>query len=258
MQISTNIYNSLQNLGESLNNVLEKPYNIELERLLYALEKQRIEIYEQVRFYNKLDFSDKIGLIDNKYKATVKNDVLCLYIPEKLPTLKNPSSYAHKQIILNIAEVTKQYEKLFYNEFVIVIIKIFDKIKVWDVDNRTVKPIQDGLVYGGIIKDDNLFNCCYMVQGFYSDNPHIEVNVLKADKILKLINKNLPNITRWLWQNFRKFFKKIFAMVVSILFLLFSGKSLYLYFLLLSRVEVSYTQGYGTLYIGTICRMILG
>lgn len=198
MQISSDIYNYLHNLSESLREVLKQPYSTDLEKFLYTLERQRFEIYEQVRFYNKLHFTDKIDLIDNKYKATVKNDVLCLYIPEKLPTLKNTSSYVHKQIILNIAEVTKQYEKLFYDKFVIVIIKIFDKMKVWDVDNRTVKPIQDGLVYGRIIKDDNLFNCSYMVQGFYSDIPHIEVNVLKADKILKLINKNLPNITKWL------------------------------------------------------------
>lgn len=196
MQISSDIYNYLHNLSESLREVLKQPYSTDLEKFLYTLERQRFEIYEQVRFYNKLHFTDKIDLIDNKYKATVKNDVLCLYIPEKLPTLKNTSSYVHKQIILNIAEVTKQYEKLFYDKFVIVIIKIFDKMKVWDVDNRTVKPIQDGLVYGRIIKDDNLFNCSYMVQGFYSDIPHIEVNVLKADKILKLINKNLPNITK--------------------------------------------------------------
>lgn len=196
MQISSDIYNYLQNLSESLSNVLEQPYNTDLEKFLYTLERQRFEIYEQIRFYNKLDFTAKIDFIDNRYKATVKNNVLYLYIPEKLPTLKNPSFYAHKQIILNIAEVTKQYEKLFFDKFVIVLIKIFDKMKVWDVDNRTVKPIQDGLVYGGIIKDDNLFNCSYMVQGFYSDIPHIEVNVLKADKILKFINKKLPNIDK--------------------------------------------------------------
>lgn len=106
------------------------------------------------------------------------------------------SSHAHKQILLNVAKVTKPYEKLFYNKFVIVIIKIFDKTKVWDVDNRTIKPIQDGLVYGGVIKDDNLFSCCYMVQGFHSDAPHIDVYVLEANKILKFINNNLPNITK--------------------------------------------------------------
>ena len=35
-----------------------------------------------------------------------------------------------------------------------------------------------------------------MVQGFYSDTPHIEVYVLEANKILKFINDNLPNITK--------------------------------------------------------------
>lgn len=198
--IENELYNSLQGLSESLNNVLKYPYlspsDKSLESFLYSLEKRRFEIYEQVRFYNKATCDNEIPIIDNKYKANCKAGVLSIYIPEKLPTLKNISSYAHKQIILNVAEVTKPYAKLFYEKFVIVIIKIFDKRKVWDVDNRTVKPIQDGLVHGGVIKDDNLFNCCYMVQGFYSDTPHIEVFVLEADKILRFINSNLPNITK--------------------------------------------------------------
>ena len=49
---------------------------------------------------------------------------------------------------------------MFFNKFVIVLIKIYEKRKIWDADNRTVKPIQDGLIHGGLIKDDNLFNCC--------------------------------------------------------------------------------------------------
>lgn len=179
MLIEKELYNSLQNLSKSLNNVLKypslSPSDKILENFLYSLEKRRFEIYEQVRFYNKTTCDNKIPIIDNEYKANFETGVLSIYIPEKLPTLKNISSYAHKQIILNVAEVTKPYAKLFYEKFVIVIIKIFDKRKVWDVDNRTVKPIQDGLVHGGVIKDDNLFNCCYMVQGFYSDTPHIEV-----------------------------------------------------------------------------------
>ena len=198
--IENELYNSLQSLKESLNNVLKYQYlshcDKNLENFLYSLEKRRYEIYEQVRFYNKTTYNNEIPIIDNKYKANFNAGVLSIYIPEKLPTLKNISSYAHKQIILNVAAITKPYAKLFYETFVIVIIKIFDKRKVWDVDNRTVKPIQDGLVHGGVIKDDNLFNCCYMVQGFYSDTPHIEVYVLEANKILKFINDNLPNITK--------------------------------------------------------------
>ena len=201
MQIRNELYHSLQSLNESLNNLLTdaclSPTDSKLERFLYTLEKQRFEIYEQVRFLNNITEGNEIHFIDNDYKATLKDDVLSLYIPEKLPNLKNRSSYAHKQIILNIAEITKPYEWLFFDKFVIVFVQIFEKRKVWDVDNRTVKPIQDGLIHGGVIRDDNLFNCCYMVQGFYSDTPHIEVSVLEADKIINFINNNLPNINKW-------------------------------------------------------------
>lgn len=161
MQIRNELYHSLQSLNESLNNLLTdaclSPTDSKLEGFLYTLEKKRFEIYEQVRFLNNITEGNEIHFIDNDYKATLKDDVLSLYIPEKLPNLKNRSSYAHKQIILNIAEITKPYERLFYDKFVIVIVQIFEKRKVWDVDNRTVKPIQDRLIHGGVIRDDNLF-----------------------------------------------------------------------------------------------------
>ena len=201
MQIPNELYNLLQSLCESLNDILKYPYisptDKKLERFLYVLEKWRFEIYEQVKFLNDTYPVNEIHFINDEYKASLKDNILSLYIPEKLPNLKNRSSYAHKQIILNIAEIAKPYERLFYDKFVIVVIKIFEKRKVWDVDNRTVKPIQDGLIHGGVIRDDNLFNCCYMVQGFYSDTPHIEVSVLEADKIISFINNNLPNINKW-------------------------------------------------------------
>ena len=200
MQIPNKLYNSLENLNKALNNVLKYPYispnDKKLERFLYGLEKWRFEIYEQVKFLNDTSLANEIHFINNEYKASLKDNVLSLYIPEKLPNLKNRSSYAHKQIILNIEEITKPYERLFYDKFVIVVVKIFEKRKVWDVDNRTVKPIQDGLIHGGVIRDDNLFNCCYMVQGFYSDTPHIEVSVLEANKIISFINNNLPDINK--------------------------------------------------------------
>ena len=201
MLIPNELYNLLQKLNVSLNTVLKFPYisgtEKKLEMFLYNLEKIRFEIYEQVRYLNNNMLDNEIHFIDNDYKANLQDGVLSLYIPEKLPNLTNRSSYAHKQIIFNIAEITKQYDKLFFDKYVIVIIKIFEKRKVWDADNRTVKPIQDGLIHGGVIKDDNIFNCCYMVQGFYSGLPHIEVSVLEADKIINFIDSNLPNISKW-------------------------------------------------------------
>ena len=49
-----------------------------------------------------------------------------------------------KRITNNIARITRKYERLFYDKFTITIIKIYDDGKIWDVDNRNVKPIQDG------------------------------------------------------------------------------------------------------------------
>ena len=200
MTIPNELYNLFQKLNKYLGEVLKYPYisgtEKKFERFLYGLEKIRFEIYEQVRYFNKIALDDEIYCIDNDYKANLQDGILSLYIPEKLPNLANRSSYAHKQIIFNISEITRPYEKLFYDKFVIVVIKIFEKRKVWDADNRTVKPIQDGLIYGGVIRDDNIFNCCYMVQGFYSEIPHIEVSILEADKIIDFVNSNLPNINK--------------------------------------------------------------
>lgn len=96
-----------------------------------------------------------------------------------------------KRITNNIARITRKYEGLFYYKFTITIIKIYDDGKIWDADNRNVKPIQDGLIHGKIIKDDNIYCSCYMVQGFYSDKPYAEVYVLSADEITKIINKRI-------------------------------------------------------------------
>lgn len=52
-----------------------------------------------------------------------------------------------KRITNNIARITRKYEGLFYDKFTITIIKIYDDGKIWDADNRNVKPIQDGLIH---------------------------------------------------------------------------------------------------------------
>lgn len=89
MRIPDELYNLLENLSKSLNNLLTdaclSPTDNKLERFLYILEKQRFEIYEQVRFSNDITEGNKIHFIDNDYKATLKDNVLSLYIPEKLP-----------------------------------------------------------------------------------------------------------------------------------------------------------------------------
>lgn len=202
MLIPNELYNKL---NVSLNTVLKFPYingtEKKLEIFLYNLEKIRFEIYEQVRYLNNNMLDNEIHFIDNDYKANLQDGVLSLYIPEKLPNLANRSSYAHKQIIFNIAEITKQYDKLFFDKYVIIIIKIFEKRKVWDADNRTVKPIQNGLIHGGVIKDDNIFNCCYMVHDFNKRiiRNYDKIRTCMMDHLLKNMRLNLQILDIWIF-----------------------------------------------------------
>ena len=208
MQMPKEIYNVLKNIQISLDKILISNSKEQLESFLYLMEKRRMEIYDQIRCINSKAEDGSIHIIDYKYRAKLKNNVLHIYIPELPVTITNTSSYAYKQMVLNISAVTKQYKELFYDKFVIVIIKIFQKVQTWDIDNRTVKPIQDGLLYGKVIKDDSLHHCCYMVQGFYSEEAHIEVSVLNAANILKVISNEInPNMAK----NNGKILRKLFC-----------------------------------------------
>lgn len=66
-----------------------------------------------------------IEIIDYQYKARLEDNILKIHIPGKVPPIK----------------------------------------RIWDVDNRNIKPIQDGLIHGRVIKDDNIYCSSYMVQG---------------------------------------------------------------------------------------------
>ena len=184
----------IKDISEKLLKTKEEIKDEELEKYFYKLEKTRMDMYDAVRQRNMwLEFMDDKGteFIDYAYKAKVEDDILKIYIPEKIPSIKRGVNYIQKQITYNVSKVTNQYEGMFYDKFVMAIIKIYDDTKIWDTDNRNVKPIHDGLIAGKVIKDDNIYCTCYMVQGYHSDKPHTEVYVLSAEEITRIINKRI-------------------------------------------------------------------
>lgn len=184
----------IKDISEKLLKTEEEIKDEELEKYFYKLEKTRMDMYDAVRQRNMwLEFMDDKGteFIDYDYNAKIEDDILKIYIPEKIPSIKRGVNYIQKQITYNVSKVTNQYEGMFYDKFVMVIIKIYDDTKIWDTDNRNVKPIHDGLIDGKVIKDDNIYCTCYMVQGYHSDKPHTEVYVLSAEEIIRIINKRI-------------------------------------------------------------------
>ena len=176
----------IKDISEKLLKAKEETKDEELEKYFYKLEKTRMDMYDAVIQRNMwLEFMDDKGteFIDYDYKAKVEDDILKIYIPEKIPSIKRGANYIQKQITYNVSKVTNKFKGMFYDKFVMVIIKIYDDTKIWDTDNRNVKPIYDGLINGKVIKDDNIYCTCYMVQGYHSDKPHTEVYVLSAEEI---------------------------------------------------------------------------
>lgn len=180
MVISDKLKKELLSINREINYILKSNIvtDYRLENFLKQFERSRFNILFEINLYNKnvdLDI-EKIHTIDAEYKADIINKNLIIYVPETLPSYKNLKTHSSKRILLNLAGITKKYKGYFKNQ-VFVYIKVFDKIQNWDIDNRTVKPIIDGLVLSGVIPDDNIQKMFYCVRGLYSDTPHTEIFV---------------------------------------------------------------------------------
>lgn len=164
--------------------------DLQVENFLRNFEKIRYNLLSEIKIYNRnVEFEyEKIKTIDNEYKAKLTDDILKIYVPEVMPSYKNLKTHAHKRILLNIAEITKEYENLFNNE-VCIYIKIFDNILGWDVDNKFIKPIADALILSKVIQDDNMTKMSYCVKGEFSDTPHTEIYVFDSKNFDEFMTK---------------------------------------------------------------------
>ena len=195
MIISDKLKKQFLELQENIDLITNKNciLDIQLENFLKNFEKARYNLLTDIKSYNNnKDFEyEKIKTIDKEYKAELSNDIFKIYIPEAMPSYKNLKTHAHKRILLNVAEVTKQYENLFIDKEVFIYIKVFDKILGWDIDNKYIKPISDALIASKVIKDDNLTKMFYSAKGEFSEFPHTEVYVFDSKKITEFLEKSI-------------------------------------------------------------------
>lgn len=192
MIISEKLNKELINLEKNIGSisVSNGVTDTQLENFLKSFEKTRYNILSEIKLYNKnLEFDyEKINIVDDNYKAELKDNILKIYVPEIMPSYKNLKTHTHKRILLNIAEVTNKYAGIFDDE-VFIYIKLFDNILGWDVDNKYVKPIADALILSSVIKDDNMTKMSYCVKGKYSENPHTEIYVFDSKKINEFLEQ---------------------------------------------------------------------
>ena len=191
MILSEKILEELINLKEDINVLIKNKNiisNMHIENFLKNFEKRRYNILSQINIYNTtVEYkTEKIKNIRDEYKATFKDNYLSIYVPEAMPSYKNLKTHAYKNILLSIAEITKPYSNLFKGQ-VCILIKIFDNIKGWDVDNKYIKLISDALILNNVIEDDNIEKMFYCVKGEFSNNPHTEILIFEIENSEKYI-----------------------------------------------------------------------
>lgn len=190
MIISEKMKKELLSLQQSIDKIV---YNnsltdIQLETFLKLFEKARYNILNEIKIYNNTtEFEyEKIKTIDNEYKSESLGNILKIYVPEVLPSYKNIKTHTHKRILTNIAEITKPFANKF-QDAAFIYVKIFDKILNWDVDNKYIKPVADGLVLSKVISDDNMDKMFYCVKGEFSEIPHTEIYVFDSKNISEFL-----------------------------------------------------------------------
>lgn len=174
--------------------------NKHVENYLRSFERIRNNLFNKIKLSNKyeVDEQDKITYLNDRYSATVENDILKIYIPEVIPKYKNINNYAYKNIMLNVMNKTKEYKDLFNKELVFVFIKVVENQKNIDIDNKFIKPIVDGLVLSKVIADDNINNMFYGVLGTTNKKkkPYTEVYVFRGQKMLDFIKEQIEADTK--------------------------------------------------------------
>lgn len=186
MILDDKLKKQLKNLQKSIDIITynNAVIDIQLEYFLKNFEQARYNLLKEIKNYNNtVEYEyEKIKTVDDEYKVEFTDNILKIYIPEIMPSYKNIKTHTHKRILLNVAELTKDYANIF-NDSIFIFIKIFDKIHGWDVDNKYIKPISDGLTLSKVISDDNINKMFYCAKGEYSENPHTEVYVFDSKKI---------------------------------------------------------------------------
>ena len=192
MIINEKIKKQLTNLNKQIENTLKSNSltDIQIESFLLNFEKVRYNLLAEIKEYNKnVEFEyEKIKTVDDNYKTELKDKVLKIYVPETLPSFKNLKTHTYKRILLNVAEITKQYKGLFGDE-VFIYIKVCDNIQGWDIDNKYVKPIADALIISGVIQDDNMSKMFYCAKGEFSEIPHTIIYVLDSKNMEQFLKK---------------------------------------------------------------------
>jgi hypothetical protein len=170
----------------------------ELENVCYYLEKTRIELYDAVQKRNREilqqykltgqnNRADYVILPPDDWKAEYDGKIITLYIPDyPLRASKRVPGFSKRwmentQAALWSLIPCPKFDKAF------VYVKIYLPSNGWDVDNRDVIPIINGIVRADVIPDDTYDHVVYAVDGGYDKTPHTIVHIFSYSMAAEIL-----------------------------------------------------------------------
>jgi len=154
-----------------------------------AIEKFRYKYLSEMKIVKEMNCcadTEKLTTINDEYYAKQINNYLYIYIPEVVPFIKGLDCWTNDRLKSNLARVCRQYKNIFTNK-VCIYVRVKASHKFYDIDNKAVKPISDGLIDAGVIKDDNIEKMMYIAEGFYSEENCTEVYVIDEKMIREFL-----------------------------------------------------------------------
>lgn len=120
----------------------------------------------------------------SEYVDEYSNEILKIKIYELMPPVKTP--YNNKRLERTCQVIAEKHKGLFLNKQVIIRMQVGVPRDNWDIDNRDLRYVFNGFVYGGLISDDNINYVSYMLEGVKSRENYIKILVSEKKNIKKV------------------------------------------------------------------------
>ena len=122
-----------------------------------------------------------------KFEDNYSDGILKLKIYELMPPVKTP--YNNGRLEKTCQFIAEKYKGLFLNKKVIIKVQVGIPRDNWDIDNRDLRYVFNGFVYGGLISDDNINFVSYMLEGIKSKENFIKILISEKKNIKKVCSK---------------------------------------------------------------------
>lgn len=160
-------------------------------QVLYKTEQFRNAIYKCIKLKRPLIVDSPLpGKEDgiSEYESNYSDEILKIRINELLPPVRTP--YNNKRLENTCQVIGEKYKGLFINREVIIRVQVSVPRDNWDIDNRDLRYILNGFVYGGLITDDNIRYVSYMLEGINDKENYIKIFIGEKRNFQKICSIN--------------------------------------------------------------------